>query len=283
MRFPWTDRAGRFAPLKAVVFVALFLPAIYLALTYGQGGQTPFGPRPIMAAIQFTGLWAIRLLLLSLAITPLRQILRWPALASVRRMVGVAAFCYAALHLTFFTADKLFDLNAVATEVLLRRPLAVGAWTLGLLLLLAATSTDVMMRWMGGKEWQALHRVVYLAALLASLHFFMQSKVNASQATTMAGCLAWLLAYRILRPGSPAMLALLSIAIGTITGLGEAAYYGLFTGVDPWRVLAANLFQFGERPAGMVLLAGLGLTLVAAALSAWRKRAKVTGPATEVP
>ena len=293
LRLPWYDRAGRFAPLKAATFAALFLPAAYLALTYGQGGQTPFGPRPITAAIQFAGLWAIRLLLLSLAITPLRQVLRWPALISVRRMIGVAAFTYAALHLTFFAADKLFDLDVVANEILLRHVLAVGAWALLLLLLLTLTSTDAMMRRMGGKEWQTLHRVAYVAALLACIHFFMQSKLNAWEPTVMAGLLAWLLVYRVLasklRSVTVVMLAVLSIGNGVVTGLGEAAYYGLFTGVDPWRVLAANVSRFGERPAGIVLLAGLALTLVAGILSAWRalparrEGAKVTVSIPEVP
>jgi methionine sulfoxide reductase heme-binding subunit len=283
MRLPWTDSAGRFAPLKAATFVALFVPAIVLANDYAQHA---LGPRPITAAIQTTGLWAIRLLLLSLAITPLRQVLRWPALANLRRMIGVAAFAYGALHLSFFAADKRFELNVVANEILLRHNLAIGAWALFLLLLLAATSTDAMMRRMGGKEWQTLHRVAYVAALLVCIHFFMQSKLNAWEPTVMAGLLAWLLAYRLLvsklRSVSVVMLAALSVGVCVLTGLGEAAYYGLFTGADPWRVLAANVSQFGERPAGTVLLAGLGLMLVAGSLSAWRGRAKVTGPVTEV-
>ncbi len=287
LQFPWNDRAGRFAPLKAATFALLLVPGVFIALSYGQGGQGPFGPRPLLAAIQTAGLWAIRLLLLSLAITPLRQALRWPALASVRRMVGVAACAYASVHFLGFVADKLFDLRVVAAEIVLRYYLAVGAATLLLLLALASTSTDGMMRRLGGKNWQALHRLVYAAAALASTHFFMQSKLNATEPTIMAGLLAWLLAWRVVarkgRPPSFAGLAVLSVAVAAATALGEAAFYGLFTGVDPWRVLVANIALFGQRPAGVVLMAGLAVTLLAGGLSAWRGRSKVAAPIPEVP
>ncbi|MCK6454247.1 MAG: ferric reductase-like transmembrane domain-containing protein [Alphaproteobacteria bacterium] len=286
-RFPWNDRAGRFAPLKAATFALLFTPGVVIALSYGQGGQGPFGPRPLQAAIQTAGLWAIRLLLLSLAITPLRRTLRWPALAGVRRMIGVAACAYACVHFLGFAADKLFDLGVVATEIVLRYYLTIGATTLLLLLTLAATSTDGMMRRLGPKRWQALHRLVHAAAVLASVHFFMQSKLNATEPTIMAGLLAWLLAWRVAarkgRPLSFAGLVLLSVAVAAATALGEAAFYALFTGVDPWRVLAANVALFGQRPAGIVLMAGLGVTLLSGVLSAWRGRSKVAAAIPEVP
>src|SRR5215470_12586787 len=93
---PWLDRAGRFAPLRASVFTLLWLPGLFLAWRLAAG---QLGARPITEAIHDTGLWAIRLLLISLAVTPLRQLLRWPELIGVRRMIGVAAFTYVAVHL----------------------------------------------------------------------------------------------------------------------------------------------------------------------------------------
>ena len=210
-------------------------------------------------------------------------------------MIGVAAFAYGALHLTLFAADKLFDLDVVVSEILLRRNLVIGAWALLLLMMLAATSTDGMMRRLGGKNWRNLHRFAYAAAVLASTHFFMQSKLNASEPTVVAGLLAWLLAWRVARPTGAAGLALLAVAVGLGTALAEAAYYGLFTGVDPWRVLEANVALFGRRPAGVVLLAGFAVVLAAGIASVWRalsarpilsrrkRRAKVRGPVPEVP
>src|SRR5882724_9388791 len=128
--WPWLDRGGRFSPLKSIVFALLFAP----------------GPRPINEIILHTGLWTIRLLLITLVITPLRQLLRWPQLVTVRRMIGVAAFAYGAAHLTAFAADKVFDLGVVATEIVTRFYLTIGALALAGLAALAVTSTDRMVR-----------------------------------------------------------------------------------------------------------------------------------------
>src|SRR5690606_18658997 len=100
------------------------------------------GAEPLDELIHQTGLWTIRLLFLSLAVTPLRQIFRVPALAAVRRQVGVAAFAYGAVHLSLYVTDQRFDLGTVASEIVLRVYLTIGMTGLLILLALAATSTD---------------------------------------------------------------------------------------------------------------------------------------------
>src|SRR5207248_10233031 len=125
--------------------------------------------------------------------------------------------------------------------------LALGAVGLVLLLMLAAISSDGMIRRLGGKRWQALQRGTYVVAVLACLHFFMQAKIASGEPTVMAGCLLWLMGYRAIywRAGAAgaaqgSRLALLSLAAGLATALGEAAYFGLFTGVAPLLVLEAD-------------------------------------------
>jgi sulfoxide reductase heme-binding subunit YedZ len=268
MAMPWRDRAGRLSGLKALTLAALFAPALVLAAEYLEDA---LGARPVTELIHGTGLWAFRLLLVSLAITPLRQVLRLPRLILVRRMLGIATFCYAALHLTLYAGDEMFNLDLVLTEILHRLYLAIGAAALMLLLALAATSTDGMVQRLGGKRWQALQRSVYVIALLATLHFFMQSKIDESEPTVMAGLLLWLMGYRALvwRGGmalatTRPTLVVLSAATALLTALGEAGFFGLFTGIPASLVLAANLsLATGPRPAWIVLAAGLALALLA--------------------
>jgi methionine sulfoxide reductase heme-binding subunit len=264
MKYPWNDYSLRLSPLKLIVFVALFGPALWVMAAFPLEW---LGARPTTEAIRQIGLWTIRLLFVALAITPLRQILQWPRLILVRRMVGVAAFAYAGFHLTLYTADQMFDLAKVASEIVLRIYLTIGfAAVLGLTAL-AATSTDAMMRRLGARRWQRLHRLVYLIALLAVVHYCMQSKLDLWEPTIMAGIYAWLIGYRLLarRLAVRGRLPLrwvgaLGVAAGVLTALGEAAYFALAYGADPERVIAANWsLMLGPRPAAIVL--GLGLAV----------------------
>ena len=109
---PWRDRSGRFSVLKAATFLALFVPGMINAFEYALGS---LGPRPFTALIQAMGLWAIRLLFISLSITPARQVLRAPRLVLARRMIGVAAFLYASIHLFAFAADKMLEEKIIRT------------------------------------------------------------------------------------------------------------------------------------------------------------------------
>jgi sulfoxide reductase heme-binding subunit YedZ len=147
---PWRDRAGRFAPLKALVFAGLFAPAVVAAIHLADG---TFAAEPAKETIHALGLWTIRLIFLALAITPAMQIFRYPKLVTVRRMIGVAAFAYAIAHLCAYVVQQNFDLAKVASEIVLRFYLAIGIATLLILAALAATSTDAMVKRMGAKRW----------------------------------------------------------------------------------------------------------------------------------
>ena len=174
MKLPWNDYSGRLSPLKLTVLVALFLPASWTAIAFLTGN---LGSRPLNEAIHQQGLWTIRLILVALAITPLKAILQWQRLILVRRMVGVAAFAYVMLHFTLYCADQAFNPLVIAREIALRIYLTIGFTALVGLAALAATSTDAMVRRMG-RKWQTLHRLIYPICVLGLIHYSMQSKLE---------------------------------------------------------------------------------------------------------
>jgi methionine sulfoxide reductase heme-binding subunit len=272
---PWLERNGKLSPLKLAVFVALFLPA---AWTAGAFLLDALGPRPLNEAIHQMGLWMIRLLLISLAMTPARQALHWPRLVLVRRMVGVAAFTYGLIHLTLYVADQSFDLRTVASEIVLRFYLTIGFIALLGLAVLAVTSTDAMIRRLGGRRWRRIHQLIYGIALLGTVHYFIQSKLEVWEPTIVAGIYGWLMAYRLIawRAASGRVplwgLASLSIAAGVATALAETLYFWLWMGAPPALVLAANLsLSTGVRPGWVVLAVGLAFTAAAVARAPARR------------
>jgi len=265
--YPWQDYSGRLSSLKLLVFIALFLPGLWTALAFDMGWLQP---RPFTEAIHQAGLWMLRFLFIALAITPLRRIVQWPGLILVRRMVGVAAFAYGLAHISLFLADLKFDIAKAATEIALRIYLTIGFVALLGLAALAATSTDAMVRRLGARRWQRLHRLVYAIALLAIVHYCMQSKLDLWEPTIIAGIYAWLMGYRLLvklvgvRGKLPlAWVGALSLAAPVLTALGEAAYFRVALGVDPTRVLSANWsLVAGLRPAPVVLGLGVAVTAI---------------------
>ncbi|WP_419896566.1 sulfite oxidase heme-binding subunit YedZ [Roseomonas sp. USHLN139] len=273
---PWRDRQGSFSPFKLAVLAALFVPGLWLA---AQATQGQLGGRPIMEAIHFSGLWAVRILWLSLLVTPARQLLRWPKLMLVRRMVGLGALAYALLHLVLYAADLKWDLVRLVSEIALRIYLTIGFLALLGLAVLGVTSTDGWVKRLGGRRWAALHRVVYGLAALAVVHFALQSKIDVTEAVLMAGLLLWLLGYRLLAPkgGAPGLgrLALLGIGAAVGTALIEAAWYGVATGVPPLPVLEANLdVEFGLRPALWVGIAAAGMLALRVARGSGSRKKK---------
>lgn len=264
IKVPWRDRSGRFSALKAGCFAALFLPGLWVL---GQALTGTLGPRPVTEAIHELGLWTIRLLFLALAITPLRQAWRWPALLQIRRMIGVAAFCYVLAHVSGYVVDQGFDLAKVLSEIVSRIYLTIGILAVLALAPLAATSTDAMIRRIGGRNWRRLHQLIYGIAVLATIHYFMQSKLYVDEATVMAGLYLWLMGYRLLAWRGPVpvwRLACLGVAAAALTASGEAAWFWLTRGIDPTRVLMANLGTVtGVRPAVYVLGITAAVTLVA--------------------
>jgi sulfoxide reductase heme-binding subunit YedZ len=272
---PWLERNGRLSPLKLVVFVALFLPAAWLCVAFLRDA---LGPRPLNEAIHQMGLWTIRFIFISLAMTPARQALHWPRLVLVRRMVGVAAFTYGIVHLTLYIGDQSFNLWTVASEIVLRFYLTIGFVALLGLAALAVTSTDAMIRRLGGRRWRRLHQLIYGIALLGSVHYFIQSKLEVWEPMIVAGLYVWLMAYRLVASRTVSGrvplwgLAVLSIGAGLATALGETLYFWLWMGAPPDLVLTANLsLETGVRPGWVVLAIGLGFTAAAIVRAPARK------------
>ena len=260
---PWTDRTGRFSFLKTGTFVLVCVPALLVAIALWRN---QLGPLPYKEALHQIGDWTVRFLIATLALTPLQRILMWPKLALIRRMLGVTAFTYALTHFTLYIVNEKFDLVFVASEIVKRIYLTIGFTALVGLCLLAATSTDGALRKLG-RNWKRLHMIVYGIAVLALLHYFMQSKIDVSQATLWSGFFLLLMVYRLAVSYrfalTPLVLAASALAGALLTALIEFAWYGIATGVDPFRVLKANLvFAYGLRPAVIVLLVGLGVALI---------------------
>jgi sulfoxide reductase heme-binding subunit YedZ len=184
---------------RLLVFGLCLLPFVwltFLAITDGLGAN------PQEALIRASGDWALRLMCLVLAITPLRQALGWSALARWRRMVGLFAFFYAGVHLLSYAVfDMGLDLAEMLPDIVKRPFILVGTLTFLLLLPLAATSSHAAVRRLGAARWQKLHRLVYLAALTMLLHFFwMRSgKSDFTEVYVYAGIVAALLGWRVWR------------------------------------------------------------------------------------
>ena len=181
---PWTSRTGRICPLRLTVFLALLAPALLLIFDSLTG---TLGPRPWEAAIHRAGWWSGVFLLSSLAVTPLRRVLRWNGLIAVRRMIGVSVFLAVALHLLLYMGQQSWDLLKVAGEIVLRFYLTIGFVALLCLAALAATSTDGMIRRLSSKRWQLLHKLVYPIGLLALVHFFLQTQANVTEPILFSG------------------------------------------------------------------------------------------------
>ncbi|HEY6995044.1 MAG TPA: protein-methionine-sulfoxide reductase heme-binding subunit MsrQ [Xanthobacteraceae bacterium] len=264
------ERSGRWSSVKIGAFAAALLPAIWIAY---QAFADELGARPVTEAIHQAGDWALRFLLITLAITPAQRVLHYPRVVLARRTFGVACAGYALLHLSLYVLDQHFDVFKVASEIVLRIYLLIGALGLAGLITLASTSTDGAIRRLGSRRWNALHRLVYGIALLAVVHFFMQSKLETYQPVLMGGFLLWLLAYRGLyrRNGevTPLHLLLLAVAVAAVTAVGEATLYMFTSGVDGRLVLLAHFdLDMEVRPAWWVLIAGLAVT----ALAFWRQK-----------
>jgi len=265
--------------LRLATLVALCLPAVDLAWRWYAGDLEP---RPVTFATHATGDWAVVFLLVSLALTPARAVFDWSPLIHIRRWVGVAAALYATAHLLIYVLDQKWNLIVVATEIVKRFYLTIGFVALLALVALAITSTNGWQKRLK-RNWKRLHWLVYPAVTLALLHFFIQSKVKIGEAAFAAGLFVWLMLWRVLpvrlRTGL-AGLFLLAAAATLVTVVFEAAWYGLVNGIDPMRVLAANLDpELVPRPAQKVLAVSLlviGLVALrrglAAATRLWTQR-----------
>ena len=255
---PLTDRQGKFSPLKAATLALALLPAAVIAYWFFTH---QLGPLPVKEALRHVGDWTIRLLVITLTLTPLQRLLNYPKIALIRRILGVTTFAYALTHFLLYVVNSKYDLAFVASEIILRFYLTIGFVALIGLSLLAGTSFDSAVRKLG-KKWKMLHRLVYGVAVLGLLHYFIQTKIDVSPATLMAGFFILLMIHRIFISQrmalTPFVLAISAGLAGVLTAITEFTWYALATGVDPWRIAQANLmFSFGLRPAIIVLLVGL--------------------------
>jgi sulfoxide reductase heme-binding subunit YedZ len=262
----WRDKRGRLSLLRIGALALLLFP---LAKALFDAQAILHGARPLNDMIHRAGFWALVFLGVTLAVTPFRRVLHFGNLLDVRRMLGVGCFCYIAAHLTLFTADQMFDLGKVAHEISHRWYLIVGgtAW-LGLATL-AATSSDGMVKRLGGLRWRRLHMLVYGIALLALIHYFQQTKADVTVPVFVASLFGWLMAYRLVAwwqsrsELSTLTLLALAVAVSLLTFIGEAVGIGIAFHVSPMRVLSVTFdFSAGIRPGWEVLAAGLAVAVI---------------------
>lgn len=181
--------------IKAVVFVNSLVP---LALLGWDAAHGNLGANPLEYVTRTTGMLTLVFLLLSLAVTPLRKMTGWNWLGMHRRVLGLYAFFYGALHfLAYIWFDRLFNFKSVLGDVLQRRFIAVGFASFLIMIPLAVTSTNRMLKRLGGRRWNRLHKMVYLAGVLGALHYWMLVKSDTRLPLTFAFALALLLGYRI--------------------------------------------------------------------------------------
>jgi sulfoxide reductase heme-binding subunit YedZ len=181
---------------KIAIYLVGFIPAIWL---FYAGITDQLGADPMRYLEQGLGLWALRFLIATLTITPLRQLFNINLLR-YRRALGLLAFYYAALHLTtYLVLDQGLDVSAIVADIVKRPYITIGMATFVILVPLALTSNNASIRRMGGQAWAKLHRLVYLAAIGAALHFLLVVKSWPPEPLVYAAIVAVLLGYRLVR------------------------------------------------------------------------------------
>jgi sulfoxide reductase heme-binding subunit YedZ len=180
--------------VRPVVLAASLAPLAVLVFTVLTGRTSA---NPAEDILLTTGIWALRFLLLTLAVTPLRRLTGWNGLIQYRRMLGLLAFFYAAVHLVSYIAfDRFFALGEIAADVVKRPVITAGMTAFLLMVPLAVTSTRGWIRRLG-RRWQLLHRLAYVSALAACVHFIWKVKVVVGEPVVYAGILAVLLGARL--------------------------------------------------------------------------------------
>jgi sulfoxide reductase heme-binding subunit YedZ len=187
---------------KDIRFIKLLIlvnGAVPLVLLGWDVKHHQLGANPQNFAILTTGMMTLIFLVLTMAVTPLRQITGWNWLIQFRRMLGLYAFFYACVHFQFFfSLDRGFSISSTLSEMLKRKYLIVGGTALLVMVPLAITSTNAMIKRLGGKRWRALHRLAYVAAIAGVIHYYMQVKADVRLPLVFAAVLATLLGYRLM-------------------------------------------------------------------------------------
>jgi sulfoxide reductase heme-binding subunit YedZ len=197
MAFPRTVSTRQLRILKALLFAVCLLPfAVMVAGAFGVPWFS-LGANPVEELLDRNGQWGLRFLLITLAVTPVRRLTGWHWPVRLRRMLGLFAFFYVTLHfLTYAVIDHRLDTGVIIEDVLERPFITLGMTALLLLIPLAATSTNGMMRRLG-RRWQSLHRLVYPIAILGVWHLWWQVKQDIREPLVYALILAGLLGYRL--------------------------------------------------------------------------------------
>ncbi len=190
--------------LKPLTFLLCLLPLIWVLYQIGllqQGSAHELGADPGKEIVQFLGEWALRFLILTLFVTPLRQLLKWAPVARIRRMLGLFTFFYAFVHLmSYFVFLLELNINDVLTDVIKRPYITIGFLAFLILLPLAITSNRWMIRRMK-QRWKKLHQFVYLAAIMAVVHLVWLTRTDYTQAVIYSALVALLLLFRLYRAG----------------------------------------------------------------------------------
>jgi sulfoxide reductase heme-binding subunit YedZ len=272
----WRDKKGRLSWLRIGTLALLLVP---VAKALYDIDDIVHGARPINDLIHRAGFWALIFLGVTLAVTPFRRIARYGNLVDVRRMLGVGCFCYIAVHLALYVTDQSYDLGKVAYEITHRVYLIIGGFAWLGLAVLAVTSTDGMMRRLGGQRWRRLHQIIYAIALLALIHYFQQTKADVTVPTFAASLFGWLIGYRLLAwwldtsELSSLSLLGLTVVVSALTFAGEAIGIALAFHVSPMRVLSVAFnINAGIRPGWEVLAAGLAVVALDAVRARWNGR-----------
>jgi methionine sulfoxide reductase heme-binding subunit len=278
--WPWQDRSRRFSRLKATTFALMLWPAIRTAWLVGAGGYGSTWPLALPALTYWSGVWATVILLMALAVTPAVAIFRWPALADVRRMIGVTALVYTIAHMVIYFAFRRWDFANITTDMTTRLTLIVATLSTIGLIVLGATSVDAAVKYMGAKNWQRLHTTNYVISALAILHVLLARGTYTEQ-YVLTAIFFWLMAWRVLARyglGTDAkVLAMLAVASCGVAASLEAVFLWARRGFNVWDTLGVNfdlaVLDFGYPPAWQMLALGLVVALAAARGEAVRARA----------
>ncbi len=281
--WPWQDRNRRFSWLKAGAFALVLLPAARTAWLVGAGEYGTVAAIMLNGLTYWSGVWATAVLLAALAVTPAAAILHRPALADVRRMIGIAALVYAVAHLLVYFAFRSFDFAFIAGDMM-RLTLVLATLAMLGLVALGATSMDAAIRWMGATNWQRLHVANYAISGLAILHVVLARGTYAEQ-YVLAGVFFWLMAWRVLarfrRGANVGALVMLAASSCLFTAGLEAGFLWARRGYGVFTTLVQNLTLFmldvGYPAAWQVLALGLLVALTAACSDALRLKAASAG------
>ncbi|HUW35684.1 MAG TPA: protein-methionine-sulfoxide reductase heme-binding subunit MsrQ [Rhodocyclaceae bacterium] len=186
--------ARQITTIKAILFALCLVPLVRLA--WGAW-RDALGANPIEFIQHSLGTWTLNFLLITLTVSPLRKFSGWHWLLRLRRMLGLFAFCYALLHLvSYLWLDQFFDWQAIAKDIVKRPFITVGMAAFILLIPLAATSSNAMIRRLGGRRWQQLHRSIYVITIFGVLHYWWLVKLDVTLPAIYAALLFLLLLVR---------------------------------------------------------------------------------------